>query len=339
MYRRFLSENDYLSVITPEALDQMIRGDVERFVGAEQSAEISITEYLSENYEIKAEFNRGKYIAEYDRQITYPVGVYIYFEGRICEVIRSMSGYKVPYTKEFWEENTDINLDLTTLNPYSQFNTYHTGDLILCNDIAYKCINDNGYKFKDIRIPMVTGWIETESSQWQPIMYKLWDVVEYNEAFYTLMSIEAFDNNLNPYDSECWGMIADYDSSHNDYNLEGHEYVVYENKVFKPLMDVNSDVPIIGHNIALGDPRNYNLKKHMVRLSIYELTKTIAPNNVSAIRMRDYEDSMKWLNDASKLRLNPQIPRRLAEDKQPITDWQLATFQTDYNPYNNPWMV
>ena len=104
-------------------------------------------------------------------------------------------------------------------------------------------------------------------------------------------------------------------------------------------MDVNSDVPIIGHNIALGDPRNYNLKKHMVRLSIYELTKTIAPNNVSAIRMRDYEDSMKWLNDASKLRLNPQIPRRLAEDKQPITDWQLATFQTDYNPYNNPWMV
>ena len=47
------------------------------------------------------------------------------------------------------------------------------------------------------------------------------------------------------------------------------------------------------------------------------------------------------LNDASKLRLPPpkKIPRKLAEDKQPITDWQLATFQTDYNPYNNPWMI
>lgn len=53
----------------------------------------------------------------------------------------------------------------------------------------------------------------------------------------------------------------------------------------------------------------------MVRLAVYELTKLIAPNNVSAVRMKDYEDSMKWLNDASKLRLNPQIPRKLAEDK------------------------
>ena len=46
-----------------------------------------------------------------------------------------------------------------------------------------------------------------------------------------------------------------------------------------------------------------------------------------------------WLNDASKLRLNPQIPRKLAHDDKPITDWQMATFQTDYDPYKNPWMV
>ena len=85
--------------------------------------------------------------------------------------------------------------------------------------------------------------------------------------------------------------------------------------------------------------RNYNLKKHMVRLAVYELTKLIAPNNVSAVRMRDYEDSMKWLNDAAKLRLNPQIPRKVDETKKPVTDWQLATFQNDYDPYRNPWMV
>jgi hypothetical protein len=77
----------------------------------------------------------------------------------------------------------------------------------------------------------------------------------------------------------------------------------------------------------------------MVRLAIYELTKLIAPNNVSVVRIRDYEDSMKWLSDASKLKLNPQIPRKLAEDKKPVTDWQLATFQNDYDPYKNPWMV
>ena len=54
----------------------------------------------------------------------------------------------------------------------------------------------------------------------------------------------------------------------------------------------------------------------MVRLALYELTKLIAPNNVSVVRMRDYEDSMKWLNDAAKLRLNPQIPRKLDATKK-----------------------
>ena len=48
---------------------------------------------------------------------------------------------------------------------------------------------------------------------------------------------------------------------------------------------------------------------------------------------------MKWLNDAAKLRLNPQIPRRLAGDRKPVMDWQLATFQTDYDPYKNPWLT
>lgn len=55
--------------------------------------------------------------------------------------------------------------------------------------------------------------------------------------------------------------------------------------------------------------------------------------------MRDYEDSMKWLNNAFKLRSNPQIPRKLYDKKQPIVDLQLATFQTNYDPYKNPWMV
>ena len=45
---------------------------------------------------------------------------------------------------------------------------------------------------------------------------------------------------------------------------------------------------------------------------------------------------MKWLYDASKLRLNPQIPRKVAEDNKPVTDWQLATFQNDYDPYKKP---
>lgn len=340
MYRRFLNDSDYLGVITPEALNQLTRGNAECFIQAEQSAEMSITEYLSENYEIEKEFLKGKFIAEHDRKITFPVGVHIYCDGRIYEVIRSMSGYKAPSTVIHWEEHVDINLDPETVERFSQFETYHTGDLVKYNDIVYRCLADNGYKFGEIRIPMVYGWTEVdEIEEWLPVEYPLWSVVEFDGGYYTLMILEGFDNNINPLESDCWGAIADYDPAYNDYNLEGHEYVVYGGKVFYPGMDVNADVPIVGHNIVLGDHRNYNIKKHMVRLSIYELTKLVAPNNVSVVRMRDYEDSMKWLNDASKLRLNPQIPRKLAEDNKPITDWQLSTFQTDYDPYKNPWLT
>ena len=153
------------------------------------------------------------------------------------------------------------------------------------------------------------------------------------------MTRDCFDCNLDPMVSDCWGAIADYDSSYNAYELSEHEYVVYDGRVFYPETDVNADTPQVGLNLSLHDPRNYNLKKHMVRLAIYELTKLIAPNNVSVVRMRDYEDSMKWLNDAAKLRLNPQIPRKVDDTKKPVTDWQLATFQTDYDPYRNPWLT
>ena len=339
MYRRFLNNSDYLGIITQEALQQLTRGNDERFIQAEQSAEMSIVEYLSENYEVEKELAKGKYIADYDRRITYPVGVYIYFDGQIHEVIRSISGYRKPATVTYWEESTDINIDASLVPSYSQFNTYYPGDKVNYNGVVYLCLSENGYKFDDIRIPMVGGWIEAETTPWQPIEYPLWSVVEFEGAFYTLMTLDGFDNNIDPLTSDCWGAIADYDSAYNDYELSDHEYVVYGGRVFYPETDVNADVPELGHNLSLHDPRNYNLKKHMVRLAVYELTKLIAPNNVSAVRMRDYEDSMKWLNDAAKLRLNPQIPRKVDETKKPVTDWQLATFQNDYDPYRNPWMV
>ena len=112
MYRRFLNNNDYLGIITQEALAQLTRGNDGRFVQAEESAEISIVEYLSENYEVEKELAKGKYIADYDRRITYPVGVHIYFEGQIHEVIRSISGYRKPSTVIYWEECSDINTDI-----------------------------------------------------------------------------------------------------------------------------------------------------------------------------------------------------------------------------------
>lgn len=339
MYRRFLNDHDYYGIISPDVLKQIVRGDAERFVQAEESAEMSIVEYLSESYEVEQELNKGKYIADYDRQIAFPVGAHVYYDGCICEVIRSMSGYKAPSVVCYWEEYGDVLPEGVNAERYTQLGTYYPKDVVEYNERLYVCLAENGYKFGDVRPPMVEGWLEAEYGMWQPVDYAVWDVVVFEDVFYTLLRKDDFDNNITPLASACWGAIADYDREYNDYEFSEHEYVVYKGRVFYPAMDVNADVPERGVNVTPHDPRNYNLKKHMVRLALYELTKVIAPNNVSVVRLRDYEDSMKWLSDAAKLRLNPQIPRKINEDRKPVTSWQMATFQRDYDPYKNPWLT
>lgn len=339
MYRRFLNDNDYLSVITPEALAQITRGSVERMIQAEESAEMSILEYLSENYEVEKELWKGKYIAAYDRRISFPVGAYLYYEGQICAVTRAISGYKVPASVIYWEESADPNILVETTPVYSQFKTYYPNDLVAYNGLCYQCLHENGYDLGNIRMPMATGWMEIVPTKWVPREYAKWEVAEHNGAFYAVINVEGFYVNRAPDESENWGEIAEYDPDYNAYELSDHEYVVYDGRVWYPEIDVNADEPQMGVNLVMRDPRNYNLKKHMVRLAVYELTKLIAPNNVSTTRLKDHEDSMKWLYDASKLRINPQIPRKIAEDKKEVMDWQLATFQADYDPWKNPWLT
>lgn len=148
MYRRFLNNNDYLGLITPEALTQITRGDNERFVQAEESAEMSIVEYLSENYEIERELSKGKYIAEYDRQICYPRGAYIYYQNKIHEVIKSIGGYKSPANVEYWDEIVDImtwivssvipSLKLT--EPGIWFNTTISGTYVFSTTVTNSII-------------------------------------------------------------------------------------------------------------------------------------------------------------------------------------------------------
>lgn len=94
-----------------------------------------------------------------------------------------------------------------------------------------------------------------------------------------------------------------------------------------------------GYNIRAHDPRNANIKKHMVRLALYELHKLISPNNISSARITDYETSITWLRDANRMKINPQIPRKLDDQNKPTAEYAIATFQRDYDPYQNPWQI
>lgn len=133
------------------------------------------------------------------------------------------------------------------------------------------------------------------------------------------------------------GQIGDYTTDYT-YELTDTEYVVYSGTVYRPIINPNADKPVESYNIKTHDPRNANLKKHILRLAIYELHKLISPTNVSSARITDYQTSINWLRDAGKLRINPQIPRKL-EKNGPTPDFAVATFMRSYDPYENMWQI
>lgn len=441
MYKRFLNNNDYIGIITEEALNQLIRGNEERLSQAEEAAEASIVEYLTDNYEVEKELMVGKTLVEYTPKITYPVGAHFYYNGKIYEALRSIAGLKAPTDIEYWRELIDYDKDkMDRAVPYFQLRNWQPGDVVRYANSFYECIEPNGYDFNDIRIPGAIGWEEVEDiSEWVANYdYRHWDVVSYEGKFYARLPLdeqtdpepepdttpetnpdagtgtdkdtdtdsgtdsgtgetdsetnpdaendsettpdtdsednteqtpapaaetdsdtsdgtnndtetepgpdteEETDNKVdltvNPYDSDYWGLIGDYTTDY-DYELKDTEYVVYNNKVYIPTMKVTADELKESYNIHQHDPRNTNIKKHLIRLALYELHKLISPNNISSARITDYETSLTWLRDANRCKINPQIPRKLDFEHKPVAEYAIATYERDYDPNKNPWQI
>lgn len=340
MYKRFLNNNDYIGIITEEALLQLIRGKEERLAQAEEAAEESIIEYLIDNYQIEETLAVGKNLMEYNRQIIYPVGAHFYKDGCIWEAMRSINGLKAPYSEPYWEECINEIKEPDTITEYSQTENYQPNDIVRFANSYFKCVQPNGIDFNDIRVPGLCAWEKIETYEWQAnIEYNLWEAVSYNGKFYALIDDEDVDLTIDPAESDNWGLIGDYDKNLNNYEFSDHEYVVFDGSLYIPVMEVNSDELREEYNIRKHDPRNANVKKHLLRLALYELHKLISPNNISTARITDYETSIIWLRDASRLKINPKIPRKLDDENKPATEYAISTFQRDYDPYKNPWQI
>ncbi len=339
MYKRFLNTEDYIGIVYDRELDQLLRDNQERLPKAEEAAEASIVEYLTDNYEIETALEVGKAIQPYNPQITYPAGAHFYHNDTICEAMRTINGYKSATTEVYWELYVEI-VDEAAVAQYSQLSNYSPGDLVMFGGRMYECQSYNGIDFYNIRIPGVDGWAAISTYQWQPnLSYNLWEAVKWEGEFYALIELENIDLTVNPLESDNWGLIGTYSPDYVSYEFSDHEYVVYEGTLYAPTMDVNPDALTEGYNYKINDPRNPNIKKHMLRLAVYELYKLISPNNMSTVRITDYEASIMWLRDASKMRINPQIPRKLDEDNRPVTDCVVASYMRDYDPNKNIWQI
>lgn len=345
-YQRFLNDKDYLALITQEGLDQLIREVHDRIPQAERAAEVSVLEYLSQYYEVENELMKGKAIRAYTQMINYPPGVYLLLkDNTIVRTLTAINGWRKPATKVYWRQIIDMPTqeELDKISNYSQLKTYATGDSVRYGLELWECLVPNGYDFKNIRIPGVTAWKEVETTAWEPaIDFDLYQVVSYDGKFYSLISKDDSYNSLtNPADNDAWGLIGDYSTDYEyDYSDGSHDYVVYDGKVFVPVMNPNADVLAESVNYVVDDPRNSSLVKHMTQIALYQLHVLISPTNISQTRRLQYEDSMQWLWDASRFKITIDIPRKISkEDHLPKSPAVLADYHRSFNPWKDEWII
>jgi hypothetical protein len=352
-YRRFLTDNDYISLVTEEHMTQILREKHDRLVQAEERAEQRLLEYLSQYYEIEKLLLVGKCIYDYNPAVSYPANAYFRrhvtdVDGKetekIFKTLTAINGYKKPTSIVYWEQVADfIDPDVLEKAPkYSQLRMYAKGDIVKYGTEYWRCLVPHGFNLNEIHIPGCVAWREVETTPWAANMnWEQHKVVSYGEGFYTLTEEQDTTPEVAPDENENWAMIGDYSLDYEYSNEESdHDYVVAEGKVFLPILNPNTTAIVEEVNITLDDPRNASVVENMAHIAIWYALQLISPTNISEAKRWAFEDSMKWLYDASKFKINPQLPRKLEQvPGEPKVDWALATFQRSYNPNENPWLI
>lgn len=342
-YRRFLINKDYNVAVTKDQFEMLLQGDENRLSQAEQRAEMRFMEYLDQHYEIEKMFYIGKAIRPYQDGITYPANSYFKTDDGIMKVVKPINGRKAPTAVIYWEQILEVfNIqDIDQKPQYSQLETYAIGDVVKFRDEFYICKVPNGYDFKNIQVPGTISWKEVKTTPWEAnLEWQLYQVCLYNNVYYMLMNELKDDaTTVSPDTNDAWAQIGEYSSDYN-YSIGKHDYVVCENKVFDPIVNVNADKIETGVNVSPDDPRNLNVIEHMVSLSVYYLHEMVSPTNISAVRQLAYENSIQWLSNAARFKINPKIPRKQDSDTKDVAlDFAVDTYQRAFDPYDDMWII
>lgn len=343
-YQRFLTNKDYRAVLTEEQFEMLVNGDENRLSQAERSAEMNFLEYLDQHYEIEKVLRVGKAIRVYNSGVTYPANVHFKKDGTIYKTLKPINGCKQPDTIIYWEQLTELFAipDADRKPKYSQLHTYGVGDIVRFGTEWWVCKTPNGYDLNDIRIPGVKIWGKVNITEWQPNMeWQLHQVCVYKFLYYIKSEVKENDTDevLTPETDDTWSLIGEYTTDYN-YTVGEFDYVVKGNDVFEPLINPNADEVAEGVNIMADDPRNPNVVTHMTNIACYYLHQMISPTNISETRRWAYEDSITWLSNAARFKINPKLPRKHdCENGGEVVDFALETYQREFDPNNDMWLI
>jgi len=360
IYQRFLRNVDYLRITTQQHFDQTTRRYEKTIPMSEITSETQIIENMIENYQIESVLQVGKNMRDYSPFITYPERSFFWVLGRDEDQRFNDTPYMAiapirarirPTTSVYWLEvlkadiPKHIELDPVTkdIPLYTQFNDYSPDNYVKSGELYYKCLIQNGFSLNNIQPPRtsywVNPWMPATASIWTASVWNLLDIVEYEGGYYQLTNL-ALINYLTPPNlaPDNWTAIEPYNTLYNAYAVG--DIVVLNNELFQAVGEVNSHEILAGRNVIKKDPRNPTLIKHLTQLSWYDVTKKLAPSNVSQSILNDYEETCKWLKSCNKCQISPQgIPRNVDADGNKVNDWAFADFESDASQTNSAWMV
>lgn len=343
-YQRFLTNKDYRAVLTEDQFEMLVNGDENRLSQAERSAEMNFLEYLDQHYEIEQVLRVGKGIREYNSGVTYPANVHFKKDGVIYKTLKPINGCKQPSTVAYWEQLTELFAipDAERKPKYSQLHTYGVGDIVRFGTEWWVCKAPNGYDLNDIQLPGVKVWGKVDVTEWQPNMeWQLHQVCVYQLNYYIKTEVveSETDEVLTPETDDTWSLIGEYTTDYN-YSVGEYDYVVKGDTVFEPLINPNADEVTEGVNIVVDDPRNPNVVTHMTNIACYNLHQMLSPTNISEAKRYAYEDSMTWLSNAARFKINPKLPRKHdCENGGDVVDFAIETYQREFDPNNDMWLI
>jgi len=366
--QRPIDSEKYWEEIYVEAFDWSKSYNIGEFVSEDNTIyELKYLGYTPSIEETSVDKNYFIEVAveDYSQYSSYSVGNKVSYGGEIfnCMFANGMSGdsnsqFVVSPIIKQWTQ-------ITSTESYPQFSentAYVVGNRVEYDSLKYECINPTNTKGINQFPDYISFWVAVDHNAWdvskdysiEPLEET---IVSHNGLSYQLynksglvtgedpsvatsnwkeVAVPAFDINavyLRSENSEFDGFVSE----------GGITYFIYEkNEKFIDFHYDQSDFILT----ETKDLRNRNIVLHMVNTVLYCLSSVQVPDNVPESRITAYDKTMKWLEEASNMERNPDIPRKTItyEIKNDVTGevteitretsrWALSTSEATRNTW------
>ena len=221
-----------------------------------------------------------------------------------------------------WEETID-GTDSTIFDINKK---YVVGDIVEKNGVFYECIVDSSESGLNA-YPDTKFWQQTTISPWiNATDYSSYvageDIISENGLDYIILDPSLTVVGETPQDSielnkGAWKeiIIHSYERCQRyDIGEEFDGYVSFEDDYYfvseQDNVFINSPEDDSFLFSPSKDPRNRNIVKIMVELVLFQLHSVAVPDNIPTVRMVNYEKANESLEKFSKMKANPNIPRK-----------------------------